>query len=804
MTDGATANAAYRDPGIGIEDRVADLLARMTLDEKVQQLVCLWPANIPSLTLPPLSEAAGSITHMLRAAGVSPREGAQMLNAHQRRFVEDTRLGIPALFSEEAVCGLQIDGATIFPDAIGLGSTWDPELLAQVGVVVGRQLRAVGLRQVLGPLCDVAQDPRWGRIEETYGEDPYLTGSLASAYVRAIQGRDVTVTLKHFIGYGASEGGRNLENAQMGPRQLREVHGLPFEMCIRDGGAHAVMASYNQIDGVPVQSSRQLLTEMLRTEYGFDGIVVSDLGGVEHLHGRHRVSAGPAESATLALRAGLDQDLPGQTFATGLYEAVDSGAAAVTEIDHAVARVLRLKFRLGLFENPYAAPNVLEQILDTAEDRLLARRAAIRSIVLLQNRPDTSGRPLLPLRADLKEIAVIGPNSDRRGALMGNYAYPVIASAVRMMETAMDPGAEVPADGASDLQRVSADHAPQVEGLVTLISVLQGIRSHAPAQTRVTWSRGCPIQDPDTSQIEEAAALARAADVAIVVVGDQSGIYNGATVGEGVDSASCELPGVQRQLVEAVASTGTPVILIMLNGRPFVLDWMVSAIPAIVEAWFPGEEGGNAVADVLFGIEDAAGRSCVGFPRAVGVAPAPYHLTASPGSYYDTTLEPIFPFGHGLSYTSFGYSDLVIDPPEGDTSGSFNVGCTVRNTGARPGEEVVQLYIHDIVARTSRSMELKGFQRLTLAPGEARRVTFQLAADRMALYDPTEGWVVEPGTILVMLASSAANIRLRGRFELSGATRRIPAGRVLVTPVSVGDWKDHDHLGIREGKAPDC
>lgn len=802
----------YRDPALPVAARVADLLGRMTLEEKVGQLIGPFGADFVQDDEGALVDtAAGSMTHVLRASELPPREAARRLNVYQRRFVEETRLGIPALFSEEACCGPQVRGASMFPQPIALAASWDPDLITVIARTCARQLFTLGVRQALAPLCDVARDPRWGRLEESYGEDPYLAGTAAAAFVRGFQGPDsatgMLATLKHFIAYSETEGGRNGHPTHIGPRTLREIFGVPFEMAIAEAGAGAIMCSYNAIDQVPVQGSYELLTGLLREEYGFEGILVSDLHSVIHLHTRHHTAAGPREAGVQALRAGLDLEYATfgkHAFGPPLLEAVRDGEIAEAEIDRAVGRVLSWKFRLGLFERPYADEDAVPEVLETAEDRALARRAAARSIVLLHN-PDG----MLPLSPRAGTIAVIGPNADRPLAMLGDYAYATIQSAIHLRSASFDPDARGKQSGErTDSLPSRPDVLDQAEGqakpshasedvlelaveTVPVVTLLQGIRAAAHADTEIRHARGCPVFAEDRAGFEEAVEIARASDVAIVAVGDQSSmggipagdVATAGTVGEGIDSARCVLPGVQAELVEAIAATGTPVVLVLLHGRTFALGDLVDKVAAVVDAWFPGEEGGNAIADVLFGQVAPGGKSPVSYYRELGVVPAPYNRPYGADTYYDATLTPLFPFGHGLGYTRFEYRDLALSADILPTDGELVVSCTVVNSGERAGDEVIQLYARDPVARTVRPwIELKGFRRVHLAPGEAVRVSFSVAADRFALYDPTAGWIVEPGRIGLFVGASSQDLRLEGAVTLTGETRRIAAGRVLVTP----------------------
>jgi beta-glucosidase-like glycosyl hydrolase len=779
-----------------VDARVADLVARMELTEKAAQLLCPFLFALPDRQLSVEESGVGGVAWPLSAPGTGPPEAAAAVDALQRQLVEQTRLGVPALFNEEAVCGLRVPEATMGPDAIGQAATWNPELVGELAGAYGRQMRATGIRQALSPLCDVAPDPRWGRIEETYGEDPYLVGCMATAFVAGLQAPGNVATLKHFIAYGTSHGGRNTDSSTVGPVELHEIYGLPFEMAIRLGGARAVMCSYQSIDRMPVQGSRALLTDLLRGEYGFSGIVISDLGSVEQLLTKHAVVESLPAAVARSVWAGLDLELCSTPSLEHLLEAVRSGLLPESEVDRAVGNLLRLKFELGLFDEPYVDPSAVPDSLDSAADRALARRVAEESIVLLQNRP-VDGDPLLPIGPQVRRIAVIGPTADRPMALLGNYSFLVLGSALERMRAAVMAGLQpdeatverTPPDAEVRQQpeKVFADEIEPLVSSVPVVTVLEGIRRAAGEGVTVVHARGCPVEEPDESGIPEAVELARTADLAVVVGGDQAGIFGGATVGEFVDGATLALPGVQEQLVAEVAASGTPTVLVLTHGRPYALGRLADTVPAIVSAFFPGEEGGSAVASVLFGSVNPAGRLPVSFPRSPGVCPSPYNRPHfGTNTYFDADDSALYPFGHGLSYTGFAYGDLSIEPDEIRTDGTANVSVTITNTGTRVGAEVVQLYLRDPVARSVRPRrELKGFAKVTVEPGRAVRVSFGIAADRCAVYDPAEGWLVEPGRIDVLVGSSSEDIRARGAFELTGPVRAVGADRALLTPVVV-------------------
>lgn len=768
----------------GDERRVEELIARMTLEEKAAQVACPYVKAIPAA---PPQHGAGGVTWPVSVGHHRPQEAVIETNRVHRAHQEGTRLGIPPLMNEEALCGVKVPLATIFPDAIGQAATWDPDVVGRMAAVIGRQMSLLGIRHAFAPVCDVARDPRWGRVEETYGEDPYLAGCMAAAFVDGIQGGPDgpnVATLKHFIGYSASEGGRNLHPAHIGARQLREVYGVPFEMAIRLGGARAVMCSYNQIDAVPVQASAELLTGLLREEYGFDGIVMSDLHSVEHLFTLQRVVPDRREAIVAAVKAGLDLELAHEPSSAELVSAVHDGALGEEVLDQAVRRMLLLKARIGLLDSPYVDEDEVPAVLDTEEDRALARVVAERSIVLLKNDP-VGGRPLLPIASDIRSIAVIGPNADRSFSLLGNYTYPVLASASKRIAELMDP-ARSSVLGAGAAERPWADDAVQTVESVDVVTVLDAITARAGASVSVRHAPGCPVEKPVRDGIAEAVDLAAGSDVAVVVVGDQAGMGSAATVGEGVDGATCALPGVQRELVEAVLGSGTPTVVVLVHGRPFVLDWLERTAPAIVTTWLPGEEGGAAVAATLFGDANPGGKLPISFPAHAGQLPLPYNRTFDlDHPYFDCALRHVFAFGHGLSYTTFAYDTLDVSPSI-TTSGTARIQCTVSNTGERAGDEVVQLYVRDVVARSARPRrELKGFVRVPLAPGESKVVTFTLPAERVALFDPDEGWIVEPGLVDVMVGSSSEDIRLRGSFDLTGPVRRVGATRALMTGIGI-------------------
>jgi beta-glucosidase-like glycosyl hydrolase len=764
------------------EERVRLLLGQMTLEEKAAQTAA--PFSLMNDLSSPPTTGWGCGGAALSVLNLPPRETAEAGNELQRKHVEDTRLGIPIIMAEECLVGLKVRSGPIFPDAIAQAATWDPDLITEMAQTIGRHMALLGVRQALSPLADVARDPRWGRVEETYGEDPYLVGSMATAFVSGLQSAvpdmPVIATLKHFVAYSASEGGRNCEPAHLGDRALREVYALPFEMAIRLGGARGVMVSLNAVDGIPVQGSRALLTDLLRGELGFNGVIISDLSSVIGLHSRHATAADAQDAIVQSVRAGTDLDLYATASTDDLVDAVRTGRLDETELDRATGEVLRAKVRMGLFERPYVDVQAVPTTLDGADERSLARRIAERAIILLQNRP-VDGTPLLPFNTEIRSIAVIGPNADRPMGYLGNYSYPILdsgAQVFRQVVTQQRPNEDP--DYAN--LRIGPDDARMLVDSVHIVTALEGIRRRAGSDVTVRYERGCPIATPDRSGFDAAISAAIEADVAVLVLGDQSGIAMLGTVGEHIDSVRCALPGVQRDLVEAVVATGTPTVAVLSHGRAFVLGWMANAVPAIVSSFFGGEEAGNAIADVLFGDVNPGGRTPVSFLRSIGAAPAPYPRTAEPdNSYFDGSAGAVFPFGHGLSYTTFEYRNLEIESDEVATDGVARISCTVVNTGDRSGDEVVQLYGHDVIARTVRpSRQLIGFHRLRLGAGEGAHITFEVPASMFALWDAGE-WVVEPGMIELSIASSSAAMHLTSTVRLTGNEHYPGPDRALTT-----------------------
>jgi beta-glucosidase len=638
-------------------------------------------------------------------------------------------------------------------------------------------MRSVGAHHALAPVLDVTRDARWGRVEETFGEDPYLVARMGAAYVRGLQGASldegIVATGKHFVGYGASEGGLNWAPPHIAWREMREVYLFPFEAAVREAGLASMMNAYNELDGVPCGSSRELLTDTLRGQWGFDGTVVSDYFAVNQLHTYHHVARDKAEAALLALEAGIDVELPHtDCYGEPLKQAVEQGRIPMELLDLALRRALTQKFVLGVFENPYVDAGVVA--FDTPEQRGLARQIAQKSMVLLKNDGN-----LLPLSKDLTSIAVIGPNADTVRNLFGSYAYPAhIETLMEMTREKNVFGIPIP------------DVVEDAQDFIEAISVLDAIKSRVSPTTQVYYAQGCTIQGESTDGFADAIEAASRAQVAVLVVGDKAGLTDDCTSGEARDRADLHLPGVQADLVKAVYETGTPVVLVLVNGRPVTLDWIAESVPAIVEAWFPSEEGANAIADVLFGEVNPGGKLPMTFPRAVGQIPIFYGHRPSggrshwKGDYVETSVKPLYPFGYGLSYTQFAYSDLVLSHKQAAPTDAVTISIRVKNVGQRAGDEVVQLYVGDPVASITRPLKaLKGFKRITLQPGEQKAICFQLDMRHLAFYDRQMHYVVEPGQIQVMVGSSSDDIRLSDTFEITGETT--PVEQVFFTPVHV-------------------
>ncbi len=750
----------YRDRTRSIDERVDDLLSRMTLDEKVAQMLGIWQQKSEALV-----DASGRFDpdkarkrfgdgHGLgqvgrpsdAGGGRTARQNAELTNDIQRFFVEQTRLGIPVIFHEECLHGQAAPEGTSFPQPIGLGATFDPGLVERLYAMTAAEARARGTHQALTPVVDVAREPRWGRVEETFGEDPYLVGTMGVAAVRGFQGdatfrdgKHVIATMKHFAAHGQPESGINCAPANVSMRVLREVFLPPFRRAIQEGGALSVMPSYNEVDGVPSHANRWLIQDVLRKEWGFTGFTVSDYFAIRELCERpelygHHLTSDRKEAAALAARSGVDIELPDPDCYPLLAELVREGTLEESVIDERVRPMLRAKFQLGLFDDPYVDPAAAERIVREPSHRVLALEAARKTITLLKN-----DNGLLPLdAAAIRTIAVVGPNADR--VMLGGY------SGVPLHST----------------------------------TVLQGITNRVGPGVRVVYHEGCKITiggswaqdevtpgdpDEDRRMIQEAVRVAAGADVIVLAIGDNEQTSREAWMLNHLgDRTSLDLVGRQDELVDAMAATGKPVVALLFSGRPASVRNLVEKAGAILEVWYLGQESGRAIAEAVFGDVNPGGKLPITIPRSAGHVPAYYnHKPSARRGYLFDSVEPLFPFGYGLSYTSFEISNVRVEKAEIAPDESTRVLADVRNTGPRAGDEVVQLYIRDAVSSVTRPVkELKGFRRVSLKPGERTTVAFDLAPDHLAMWDINMEYRVEPGEFRVMVGSSSRWQDLQG------------------------------------------
>ena len=780
----AIADARYRDASLPVEARAADLLARMTLGEKVAQMGSVWSFELlgkgsldPERAKSLLGQGIGHVSRVAGASNTDLAAAAALGNELQRFLVEETRLGIPALLHEETLHGLLAHGATVFQQSIGAAASFDPAVVEAMAATLRVRMLLMGARHALAPVLDTARDPRWGRIEETYGEDPYLATVQGLAYVQAIQGPSpadgVVATAKHMVGHGLAEGGLNQAPVHAGRRELLDEQLAPFEAAVREGRIGSIMPAYCEVDGVPCHASEYLLDDILRRQWGFEGIVASDYMAVELLSTAHRLTGDLGVAAGLAVRAGVDAELPSTAaYGAPLLAAIADGRVAEADVDEIVERVLRLKLRLGLFERPYVDAPSLEAIAALlADEALAARQLAERSIVLVHN------DGLLPLAADPGRIAVLGPIADSARDLIGDYGH------VLHLETLNESLDRTDTFGFPLTARLEI---PSLDGAPTLLT---GLRARFGAE-RVVHERGTGLRAGTDEELEAAVAAASAADVAIVVLGERSGLTDDSTTGEFRDRSTLGFLGRQQELLERVVATGTPVVLVVVSGRPLELTWAAGHVGAIVLAWVPGDAGPDALAAVIAGDVTPGGKLPVSFPRTVGQVPLTYrhHPTGGrsnpKGPYVDSPTTPLWPFGHGLSYTTFTLANLAVDRDRVPTDGGVvEVSVEVTNTGTRLGDEVVQLYIRDLEASVVRPvLELRGFRRVTLEPGECRRVRFQLAAEQLAFTGVDYRRVVEPGDVAIQVGTSSADLALATTITLTGAVVEVPVRSRFVTP----------------------
>ena len=749
----------YENPRAAIDARVEDLLSQMTLEEKTCQTATLYGYNrVLHDELPTANwkneiwkDGIANIDEHLNGWGPGAKsvyandieKHVWAMNETQRFFVEQTRLGIPVDFTNEGLRGVAFTNATGFPSQLGLGHTWDPELVREVGRITAREGRALGYTNIYAPTLDITRDQRWGRVEDTYGEDPFLASRLGVEMVKGLQENyTVAATAKHYVIYSVSKGARGGEartDPQISPREVENIFVPPFAAAIKEAGLLGVMSSYNDFDGIPITGSKYWLTDRLRTDLGFKGYVVSDSAAVEYLYNKHAVAADMKEAVRQSIEAGLNVKTNftrPEDFILPLRELVREGKVSMKTLDDRVRDVLRVKFLIGLFDRPYIedAEQTLA-LVNSAAHQQVALRAARESIVLLKN-----DQNILPLSKQIKSIAVIGPNADDQSLARYRYGPSAVES----------------------------------------VTVLQGIKKALGEGVQVNYAKGCEVVDerwPESEVFPEpltateqagigaAVEAARRSEVAVVVLGDSR-----RTVGESLSRTSLDLPGRQLDLVKAVHGVGKPVIVVLLNGRPLGINWVNKFIPAIVEGWFPGAQGGTAIAEVLFGDYNPSGKLTVTFPKTAGQIP--FNFPTKPNAQWEGEKSRVngalYQFGHGLSYTTFAYSNLKITPAKQTSTGQITIKVDIQNTGRRGGTEVVQLYVRDLVSSvTTYEKNLRGFARVTLAPQQKRTATFTLKPADLALWDRNMRFIVEPGTFRVMIGSSSEDIRVKGEFEVS-------------------------------------
>ncbi len=758
----------YKQANAPIEERIKDLMERMTVEEKVGQLCCPmgWEMYTKTGNKVEASELykkqmgngmpIGSYWAVLRADpwtqktlenGLTPELAAEALNKLQKFAVEETRLGIPVLFAEETPHGHMAIGTTVFPTGLSMASTWNPELLRRAGEVVALEARLQGANVGYGPVLDISREPRWSRMEESFGEDPMLAGILGVAYMKGIQGdvqndgKHLYSTVKHFAAYGSPEGGHNGDRAMVGMNQLFSDFLPPMKMAVENGLA-TIMTSYNAIDGIPCTSNKFLLTDILRGKWGFNGFVYSDLFSIDGIVGTHHVAADVKEAGKLSLEAGVDMDLGANAYGKRTLELLNEGRLEMKYVDAAVANILRLKFKMGLFENPYVSPKDAKKYVRSEAHRQVAREVAREGIVLLKN------DGILPLSKEVKSIAVIGPNADTQYNQLGDYT------------------------------------APQDDKFIT--TPLEGIQAAVSKKTEVKYVKGCAIRDVTMSDIPAAVKAAKESDVVVLVVGgssardfrvkyeataaaianDEEGqILLDMDCGEGYDRSTLDLLGDQEKLMQVLIETGKPLVVVYIQGRTLKMNLAAEKANALLTAWYPGGEGGHAIADVLFGDYNPAGRLPVSIARNEGQLPI-YYSKGKQRAYMDGEANALYAFGYGLSYTKFEYSDLQIKPGNGKDV-LQTVTCTVKNTGDRDGQEIVQLYIRDMVASIAQApILLKAFERVELKKGESKTITFNLGKRELSMYNAQLEEVVEPGDFKVMIGAASDDIRLEGMFKL--------------------------------------
>lgn len=750
------------------------IIKKMTIDEKLAQLGSIWSYQVIDENDFSLNKAndilkngIGQITRPGGSTGFSPVKVGLFINKIQKFLTENTRLGIPALLHEECLAGPLIRGCTVFPQMIGMASTWEPDSVKDLTSIIRKQMRIFQIHQGLSPVLDVTRDPRWGRTEETFGEDPYLISCFGKAYIEGLQSKDlksgIAATAKHFVGYGLPEGGMNWAPSHIPERELKEQFLLPFEVAVKEAKVESIMNGYHEIDGIPCGSSEELLTNILREEWGFSGTVVSDYFAIDQLMNYHHLTDNKGEAAILALKAGIDVELPFHNcYKEPLKKAVERGDISLSLINNAVKRVLESKIRLGVFSNPFVEIDKIPEILDSKKNRAVALSCAEKSLVLLKNSNDN-----LPIKEKIKKIAVIGPNANSERNLFGDYSFPVHIETLLSMED--DQEFENPIPKIKDLSSTT----------VETINILNGIKKVSESKYDILYSKGCDVLEGTEEELNKAIEIAKKADHLIVALGDKSGLTRDCTSGEARDSMTLELPDIQKKLLYALNKTGKPITTVLITGRPYALKEIFEYSDSVIEAWLPGEEGGTAVANAIFGKINPGGKLPISFPVSVGQIPVYYNHKPSGqrshwlGDYVEGSPKPFLPFGFGLSYTKFKFDKFNMQKNISINENDFDVSLEVTNIGKMKGDEVVQLYISDIVSSVTRPIkELKGFVRISLLPGETKRVSFNVPICLLAFYNKNMDFVIEPGKFEIMVGNSSENILLNEKINVEGASIR--------------------------------
>ena len=799
----------YKNPKRSTDKRVEDLLSRMTVQEKVSQLCCLWPLSLVGKQIPDedlmkkyMCYGLGRMTQFANMLyQTEPKEVARFANSIQDFNINHTRLGIPVLFQNEAINGFICTKATSFPTTMNLAATWNPDLMEEMGKIIQKEMHAVGVRQALAPQLDITQDPRWGRVAETFGEDPYLTSCMGVSLTKGIQGETLTngilATGKHFVGYGISQGGLNLAAIRIGEIELLENFIRPFEAAIKLADLQAVMAAYPEINGLPGNCNKKVLREILRKHLGFRGHVVSEGGGIDTLVTNFHVAKDLYEAAKLALEAGVDADTPNTKSYTKLVELIKNGQIEESLLNESVMRILTAKINLGLFENPYAKDEIyINDVYSDKKSREINKKITEESIILIKNENN-----LLPIEKSSCSIALIGPFANDMRVFFSNYSFPAsVEMLMRLIQSKNEEGKEdnlglnnVPEEDTSIVFGKILDEG-NIENIIHQNypyskTLLEALNEFKPAETKIQYAKGCGINDQSTEEFEKAIQISKQSDLVIITLGDKSGWVD-STCGEGKDSTSLELPGIQQTLLEEIYKTRKPILLILFNGRPHTINWAMKNIPSILLVGNPGPWGGEVIAEALFGLINPGGKTTMTIPRSVGQIPIFYnHKTGSgymdidrnnvegnlfSGGYQNEPRTPLIPFGFGLSYTKFLFSNLVINPKKVDLSMPLTISCTVENIGDKLGDEIVQLYIHDCEARVTRPVkELIGFRRITLKPKEKCLIEFIIKLNLLGFYNENGDFVVEPGRMNVMIGSSSENIHLMDSFEIIGEVENV-------------------------------